>query len=302
MFKKGIYTIEKLEKKYHSFKSRSNKRISITLYETAPDNLKEFILDDFCDPRNTFKRTYSKRFDKFDKKIISILSERLSKRNLHIHDCGVSDGRTSVEFFEKIKQINPNIDFIASDYSPELFIQKHKNITLTLMPDGNLAEILFPPFVFKTCKLEKLYRYPINWIVFSLVKKILEKKIKDPNYKNSSEKIRIFCPDALKMEKTYNNFRLSKYNLFDSMNHSYNIIRTMNVLNPTYFSDKEMKIVLKNIHKGLSDDGCWIIGSNKGPDSEVSGAIYTKTQKGFSLFHKESSLPAIHNTISLFNA
>ena len=60
-----------------------------------------------------------------------------------------------------------------------------------------------------------------------------------------------------------------------------NIMRVMNVLNPSYFSKNELSIIINNIYVALTMDGLFITGSNQNPGSIVDGGIYQKTIKGF---------------------
>jgi chemotaxis methyl-accepting protein methylase len=72
-----------------------------------------------------------------------------------------------------------------------------------------------------------------------------------------------------------------QHNVLNKLTENYNIVRAMNILNTSYFSTDEFKIVLKNIYQALKENGFFITGSNQDANSLVHGGLYQKTPKGF---------------------
>lgn len=302
MFKTGIYSLETLISGC-SLKTLfgDDKEISITLYDKIQgldnaDNLAERILLLFKDDRGVYKRTYAKRFEEFDLKLLEYLKNYFKpnfylNNNLVILDVGVSDARTSIDLFEKISLYFKNTKYIASDYNNLVYIINKNQTQITVDPDGKILEILWPPFVFNKIRLNRfLFLYPLNHIikffVYILIALPLVKAYK--NGKLSGKKLVLFAPKALDKALGDPRFVLKQHNLLEPFNEAQpaNLIRAMNVLNPSYFSCYQLKTIIKNLYFGLKEDGLLVVGSNQDADSLVDGAIYQKTDKGFKLLEK----------------
>lgn len=268
---------------------RELKNISITLYDQIgndqnADEIAESILLLFSDERGAYKRTYSKRFEEFDKIILKyLLTIFQEKDQLRFHDVAISDGRTALDFFEKISLIFSHIQYIASDYSPNVYVLERNNCKVTLSREGKILEILFPPFVFNKIKRDSIRHYPLNhlilaavefFIVSPLVKKYRLKKIK-------AKELMLFAPNVLNASKKDSRFILSQHDLLKPFAEKFHIIRAMNVLNTSYFSQDDFKKVIKNLHDGLFEAGILIAGSNQEANSAVCGGVYRKTKTGF---------------------
>jgi hypothetical protein len=179
MLKFGVTTVKQLfEGKKLTF-LRRKKTISITLYDQLPDTpyadkLAEGILVQFLDDRRAFKRTYSARFNDFDQRALeTIASIAPSKRDLVVHDTGVSDARTSVNFFERIERKFPRLLYYASDYDPELFVVEKGGVKIVLTRNHKVLEMYRPPFVFNMLRRESMIAYPVNHLMRFALKRIV---------------------------------------------------------------------------------------------------------------------------------
>lgn len=87
------------------------------------DLLLEHILLRFSPDNSTFKRTYSRRFDPVDEEVTRILREGNLRHHgaLDVHDIGVSDGRTAVDFFRRLDGLDGlNLRVLATDRDPDV--------------------------------------------------------------------------------------------------------------------------------------------------------------------------------------
>jgi hypothetical protein len=288
LYKFGIYNKVQL-KDLRKLKTALGdyRKISITLYdqiinEPNAEALAECILLEATDDRGAYKRTYEKRFESFDAAILNHINQQIDGKNLVlVHDLAVSDGRTAVDFFEKLSKKFPKISYTASDYSPNVFVIERKLCTVTFSPLGKVLEILFPPFVFKPLKRERYAS--INYVLsaflqFFVVPSIL-KKWKEGQIK--AKELLLFAPNVLKLSQKDDRFKLMQHNILTMLPETYDIVRAMNILNTSYFSKNEFKVALKNIYQGLKVGGFFITGSNQDADSLVHGGLYQKTAKGF---------------------
>jgi len=308
VLKFGIHSKNQIKKqeKFTSFLGQ-DKKISITLYdqiieESNADELAERILLLFADERGAYKRTYQKRFEDFDKVVLTCLKKNFKNgASLTFHDVAVSDGRTALDFFEKMSQEFTNIQYTASDYNPKVYVVEKGKCKVTLSHSGKILEILFPPFVFNIIKPD--VHYPLNY----LIKFIVERFIADPLVKKShlkkipAKELLLFAPRVLNASRNDVRFKLLQHNLLEPFDKSAHVIRAMNVLNTSYFSEDEFLKVLKHIYEGLEDGGIFITGSNQEAGSIVNGGVYKKDDKGFEKVWESGEGSPVDQLIVNFN-
>lgn len=307
MFKFGIYTIDKLKKMRSSVGICGIQNpVSITLYEkiqNEPDVeiLAEKVLLPFSDARGVYKRTYARRFEKFDQQVVSALQNVfINEKNLKVFDAGISDGRTAVDFFRKLDENFAITQYFATDYDPEIFVYESPKITVTFNSKGVPLEILYAPFVFypRQSKIFKILYFG-NWCIWIYVKLFLLTAIQNQfkEKKLPLKNILLFCPQALALAKSESRFQLKKHDLLNPVQGKVQIFRAMNVLNPTYFSQMQIHQVIENIFNALEDGGVFITGSNQNAGTVVDGGIYQKTNDGFTLLESSGQGSVFHEEI-----
>lgn len=289
MFKTGVYSVKDILRKDKTPFRKSLKNVSITLYDQAVEEpnaseLTERILLLFADERGAYKRTYAKRFEVFDNFVLEHLQADFKNNELlTVHDAGVSDGRTALDFFEKVSCAFPILKYIASDYDPKVYVLESAKYKVTLNSAGKVLEILFPPFVFNMVKRDSYRGYPLNHLfrlvlyyfyVTPLLKRYRKSEIK-------AKELVLFAPEVLRAAKNNSSLILDKHNLLEPFKEQVHVIRAMNVLNISYFSENEFKAIIRNIYDGLIDGGYLITGSNQESGSIVHGAIYQKVKDSF---------------------
>lgn len=308
MFKTGVCSVKDILLKDKTIFRKELKNVSITLYDQVTglsnaSELAERILLLFTDDRGAYKRTYAGRFEDFDSIVLDCLKTNFANDKLLIvHDVGVSDGRTALDFFKKVGSAFDNLQYIASDYDPKVYVLESGKYKITLNNMGKVLEILFPLFVFNSLKRDSYRHYPINHLIrkfldFFVVPSIL-KKYKQGILK--AKEIVLFAPEVLEDAKNNSKLTLAQHNLLESFQEKYSVIRAMNVLNSSYFSNQELYAILKHIHDGLLDGGLFIMGSNQESGTIVHGGIYKKIDKGFQKVWQSGSGSAIENIISDF--
>lgn len=309
MIKTGITSL--YDFRNHSLKTwfGGEKKISITLYnkilhEEDADEIAEKILKGFSDERGAYKRTYSKRFQQFDGCVLEFLRKQYSRTETIIaHDCGISDGRTSLDFFQRFVQEFPNVSFFASDYQPRVLVIKKGRTTVTISPSGNILEIMWPPFVFHLIKRDSYRHYPVN----HLIRFFIEHFIVPPIYQSylsgklKAREILLFAPKVQALEKSDSRFHLLQHDLLLPFQRKNHLIRAMNILNTSYFSEQEFMLILSNIWHGLHEHGFLITGSNADSGSVVHGGIFKKTASGFQTIVESGDGSPIKKMVSEWN-
>ena len=125
--------------------------MSITLYDQTAglpggDAWAEWILFHHSDGRGVYKRTYGRRFERFDALVVEQITRTFDNdRALVIHDAGVSDARTACDFFRKIAARFPNLSYHASDFEPALSMLRWRNITVSMNKQEEILEICRRP-------------------------------------------------------------------------------------------------------------------------------------------------------------
>lgn len=287
MIKTGIYTLEEARDPaaQRGFFGGIRK-ISITLYADAcrvadDEKTAERILFQFADGRNVFKRTYARRFPEFDQAAARIIRENFATDALSVHDAAVSDGRTAVDFHGTLSPLFSHLSYVASDYNPSLKIVRQGKTAVTFGEDGQVLEICRPPFVFNKVKESVLY-YPLNAVARAGLKVMAASSVKAYRQgKIKGEKVMLFSPQALKLAQKDPRFTLAQHDILTPFPDRYDVIRAMNILDPAYFADDELRVAGAHVHKGLKEGGLFIAGSNHNPDSPVNGTVYRRTATGF---------------------
>lgn len=310
MIQTGIYKIEQLIKKGNHLNGchKFQKKISIRLYEKAlslpaGDQLAEAILLLYVDENGAYKRTYSHRFDQFDQDALKLIRETYpGDMNLDIHDMAVSDGRTAVDFYQKLAPHFKVLNYYASDYDGYVKVSKYKNIFIVFNRNNKIIEFTLPPFVFNVFRPNSWIYYPINNLIFYFYKFFILPKIYTAYEKGEisiDEEIRLFCPEALRLSQEEKGFHLLAHDILDlsPFVHKMHVIRTMNVLNPSYFNGTQIRKILGHILDGLKENGLLIMGSNQNPDSLVHGGIYQKKSGKFHLLWKSGEGASIKSHI-----
>src|SRR5271167_4241166 len=96
------------------------------------------------------KRTYSRRFEDFDRLAFSVIAAHFSTaQNIRVHDIGASDGRASCGLYEHLNHLyGDRLRFLASDYAPYLYVLKRAQGASRLIIDDQqqVLQIITPPF------------------------------------------------------------------------------------------------------------------------------------------------------------
>ena len=265
------------------------KKVSIELYEEAlkskvQKKVGEEILLEFAVCNGVYKRTYENRFKDFDAKVLSFVKK--IKAPLKVHDMAVSDGRTACDFFNQLA-VYEDMTYHASDYGSTVHILKDGRAKIVVDHTNAICQFICDPFVL----IHHFYKrevvlYPLNflvklWLRFVKAPKIMQ-KFKAGALK-PTKTIRLFCPDALALEKEDKRFSLLDHSILSPspLKQRQNFIRFMNILNPGYFSSAQSQAIIQHVFDALEEGGLMVVGSNQGQNTQVHGGVYQKEKTGF---------------------
>jgi len=313
MIKTGLYRIEDLSSLRNSRGLfLGTRRVSITLYDQVAgipggDKWAERILALHSDGRGVYKRTYGRRFDRFDALTVEHIVQTFGRdRAPVIHDAGVSDARTACDFFHNIAPQFPNVSYHASDYEPALSVLQWRNTKVSMNKRGEILEIVSPPFVFDINKPENFLLYPINYAFFRLARAVYVPRLLAAYRAGQIQprSLLLFCPEAVRLAQSDGRFHLLEHDLLAPAPFSrpVDVVRIMNVLNSSYFTRQQLGQVAARVFASLAAGGLLIVGSNAEAGTEVRGTIYRKTDRGFAELVRSGGDHDAHQTIMTYAA
>jgi hypothetical protein len=270
----------------------------IGLYEDAiaaraqiSDDVQEAILFSFAVSNGSFKRTSRNRFGAFDEATIDVLREVMfGRHHFVVHDLAVSDARTASDLFSRLSvEFKNALDYYATDLCLKVIaIRKPGARTVVVVDEtGNVLQVMFEPFVLPTLLTSRRQRwcYLINkGLRMLLMRTAVRDTVRLHNAGDpflERREILLVCPEVRNTLKRCSNFHINTYDAFERAPRSYSVVRVMNLLNRSYFSDGALTTVVANIAESLEDGGVFITGSNGEAGSTVDGTIYRKQNQEF---------------------
>jgi hypothetical protein len=241
----------------------------------------------FCTSNGTFRKTFRHRFRDIDAALLKLLSDVYKPdAPLHIQDRAVSHALTSCEWAEQLLQAFPNADFEASDillYVYAVSLSPHE--TYIVEPSGNPLQWIRPPFVVGLSQREP-WRYLLNHFMAAHAKRRfgrlrLAKQL--PDGKGDVAGVnRIYCvhPEARSLARRNPQFRIVTRSVFDCTP-DLDVLRTMNILNRSYFAEKQLIGGIEAAFDSLKLGGIWIVGRTLEEDNSNHVTFFRKSKRGW---------------------
>jgi hypothetical protein len=213
------------------------------------------------------KQTSDCRFSDVDNWVIKYLNK--DKKNI-VHDIAVSNGVTSLQFFNTIKQNSYNTEFYISDKFSKLYISG-SSIMKVYDRDN---ELLFG-YIFCFVATDNIKMFILSKILFSLLKKSRVNR-------NLNE---ILLYDNT-VKKAINNSQIIDidYDVFNDKTYidTFTFVRCMNLLNYNYFDTDTIKSGILNIKQSLKENGHLLVGrTNQNGINQAS--LFIKQNNSFIL-------------------
>jgi hypothetical protein len=299
MLKTGVYRRDQLSlARLGTFFGR-RRFIAVTLYpevaaEAGPEReaLLGQILRRFPGAAGTYKRTQRHRFEAFDADLAALVADRRpGDRPYAIHDLAVSDGGTALDFLERLDAIDGlDLHYVASDLAPDVTAIRADSARLTAVVDPETQrplQLVWPPFVFNVTKPESAMLYPINRLLLGLLLRTavpsLRRRSRDGDATVIGTRIRLLAPDVLDRLDRDPRFTFERHDVLEPLDGPLDLVRAMNILNPSYFDDRQLRLAVGHVHAALRPGGLFATGSNQDAGSTVDGGVYERTATGFRL-------------------
>lgn len=224
----------------------------------------------------TVRTTLSKRLVAVDERVAELLPILFPRRTrLLVEDWAVSTGITAVEWFRSLQELYPAVRFTASDlmlYVIEVRCQGERD-AFVVEPGGKPIQYVRAPFVVSLTEqqhplyfinvaiqrralrkwktIAKHIHFPLDWEDADAPQTILPAPF-------SLRRIPLIHPNVLDTQNEQ--FRVKEHSVFSCLSEPVHIIRTMNILNHSYFSVAQLHSAIDAVRRSLLPGGLWIVG------------------------------------------
>ena len=262
----------------------SRSRVSFCLLEMPPSPSKEDaeiferLMPFIRLSGGTYRTTYRGRFHNLDPVVNRLLVENFSSSDeLRVEDSAASTCLTSYEWAITLFPSFPQLHFVASDLV--LFLlelqQVNSGEVFVIEPDGNPLQYIRPPFVIRMDPPEP-WRLPINrlWYAYAWRRWRSIERYRDmpESWINSMRdetldrngyqwrKLSLVHPDALRLARRDARFVIRRQSVFERLSAPCHVMRSMNIFNRAYFSERQLAEGARASIHNLLDGGIWILG------------------------------------------
>jgi len=291
MLKRGVYTAEMYAENAAASRLFRRTRFAYTLLRTSspPSRAEidrfEYILQHLGLSGGVFRTTMPRRFESLDAFLMPILEAQFPRDTaLLAEDWAASACVTSAEWFQLLVKSFPSARLTASDlylHLTEIILPPGQG-SYIVQPDGLPIQYIKPPFVIPLTRGE-VALFPVNrWLQMRAMKRF--KQIKG----HAEERIPLVHPTALELSHTHPAFRIEEHSIFEPRPERCHVIRSMNILNRSYFDASLLISSMRAIWQSLEMHGLWMVGrtleERKGETPALHHAsVLEKTPEGFRL-------------------
>jgi len=263
------------------------KFVALDLYQEIDleGSLQEKILSRFPVSNGVYKFTFANRFNEFDSQAMQVIEQHFAALpvKVTVHDFGISDGRTTVPFFNLLNRLfGKRLEFSASDYAAYFYVVSRTGKRWRLVFDQHkkLLQIVSPPFVFNLSNKESKMLYPLNHIVRYILQNVLL-KVEIEGYVSGNlrgarlDELVLLEPECKSLVDA-KKIKFAQVDILDKPSQQYSIVRVMNLLNPGYFDEAALTQAIQNACDSIQDGGLLITGTNKVAATTVHGGVFFK--------------------------
>ncbi len=279
VYKTGICTSEELRNRRSIF-GRVRPLSCLLLRDGGPNF--EAVLADLTLDRNVTRLTYRGRFTDVNATVDALLQERYGpSEEVEIHDWAASDCLSSAEWAADLLPRLSHAKVVASDIVLYfVLLQRSGAEHYVLLPDGRPFQFIRPPFVIPLDRYDTVF-YPVNRVLGWRARRQLPavqqaaqmaewSGVLDDRTVVSSpweiSKILLVHPEARLLANRESRFLIRQHSVFLPLAKPVQAIRTMNVLNLSYFQKQDMIAGAAAVHSSLTDRGVWILGRTRKED------------------------------------
>jgi hypothetical protein len=268
----------------------------------SPEELERFerIMRRLRLSNGTVRTTMRHRLVEIDQKVGSLLPSVFAPDTaLQVEDWAVSSGITAAEWFQSLQPIFPDLTFTASDWILYLIEARREpeGDAFVIDPSGEPIQYIRAPFVVSLTQLQ----HPLYFINRAIQRRALREwkgglsarfhvspewdagngslqVISNPPF--VLRRLPLLYPEVMQMRSE--RFRIKQHSVFSALSRPVHVIRTMNILNRSYFSVAQLRSAADAVMQSLEPAGVWIVGrtvSDNPPRHDLS--VLQKTASGW---------------------
>jgi hypothetical protein len=279
----------------------SGARVSYALLDVgdrpSPEQIKVFEDISFTlrTSNGTFRTTFRNRFADVNEIAGRLMSKlwKAPQTPLRVEDRAVSHALTSQEWATGLLEDWPQAQFEASDLLFEL-------VRLTLPdgsyfitePSGEPLQYVKPPFVVSVLHPEPR-RYPFNrWIAQRALRRFRRLRLPaDWTVGTGGEyykvdRIPYVHPEARALALSNTRFQLQVRSIFDVSSGGCDVLRTMNIFNRDYFSERDLKRGAAAALASVRTGGMWIVGRTREDDFTNHVSFLARCEHGWKVLER----------------
>ncbi len=242
--------------------------------------LRAALFERIVDVRGAFKRTYPDRFAEFDALLMARWrAAAAGDRPVRVLDAGVSDGSTSLPLIEAVDRMSGGQFFFTATDLDGCYVRLSRGRAperrVILSASGAIVQIVVPPFLFT--RRESRYLFPVNRMLRPAADRFAGRLIADWRIGSADVDVSEILLLAPAMRQRVGEDKRVTFRAWDILEpwpgETADCVRAMNVLNPGYFDDGQMKRVVANLFAAVKDGGWLAMGSNEDAGSPVDGIV-----------------------------
>ena len=224
----------------------------------------------------TVKTTARNRLAAVDQQVAALLPTIFTpEAPLSVEDWAVSSGITAGEWYQSLRHVYPQLSFTASDWMLYLVEARRPECedAFIVEPGGVPIQYIREPFVVSLTEMQHPL-YVVNRAVQRHALREWEQVRSDfripaewPDATDTLQaghgalvlrRLPLVHPDVMRMRS--DKFRLKQHNVFTRLEHPAHVIRTMNILNRSYFTAGQLRSAVEAVRDSLHPSGLWIVG------------------------------------------
>jgi hypothetical protein len=259
-------------------------------------------------PSGVFRMTAPNRFRELDQFLGGVLDRHFGGTRLDVHDWAASDCSTSAAWYQVLAQAFPQATLTASDLNLYLTEAQLPGGGVYIFDgNGDPLQYIRPPFVIRISPPEPRLLFGNRWLQARAEARLLrlrargDLKVAGLEFKGDEElhqppyvfrRISMIHPAAEALRRSTVRFRIQRQSVFEPLLQPADVIRTMNILNVSYFKGDRLAQAARNVWQSLKPDGIWIVGRTIAEEPPLHHAsVLIRTGEGFRLLdrHVEKS-------------
>lgn len=241
----------------------------------------------------TFRTSFRQRFEDVNASAMRWMERSYAADSaIEIQDRAVSHGLTSWEWAGCVFRAFPLARFEASDILLELIEISRGGETYIVEPNGRPIQYIKPPFVVSIEHPEPR-RYPVNRIVAARARGRFERLGLGGNWIETAQtrgwrvrKIPSIHPWTRELGRKNPNFQFRLRSVFEITPGACDVLRTMNILNRSYFSPEELARGASAVFQSLRPGGIWIVGRTMEEDFKNHVSLLRRREDGWEVLER----------------